>query len=81
MACLCLHNYLCLTENSLYTPEGFFDVELAYVKLGKPPKFGQRKIVPNELWKNLKHFVNSEIRSILWQLDYVRSVGETRGDK
>ena len=49
MACLCLHNYLCLTENSLYTPEGFFDVELAYVKLGKPPKFGQRKIVPNEL--------------------------------
>ena len=33
MACLCLHNYLCETENSLYTPQGFVDVELANVKI------------------------------------------------
>ena len=33
MACLCLHNYLCQTENSLYTPQGFVDVELADVKI------------------------------------------------
>ena len=26
MACLCLHNYLRLTENSLYCPKGFVDV-------------------------------------------------------
>ena len=26
MACLCLHNYLRMTENSLYTPCGFIDV-------------------------------------------------------
>ena len=29
MACLCLHNYLRQTKNSLYTPQGFVDVELA----------------------------------------------------
>ena len=28
MACLCLYNYLCQTENSLYTPQGFVDVQL-----------------------------------------------------
>ena len=83
MACLCLHNYLRQTENSLYTPQGFVDVELAdgkinegecrlqarqdgCLKLMKPPKGGWRKIVANELRENLKHFVNSEIGSILW---------------
>ena len=29
MACLCLHNYLRQTENSLYTPKGFIDIEYA----------------------------------------------------
>ena len=29
MACLCLHNYLHQTKNSLYTPQGFLDVEFA----------------------------------------------------
>ena len=33
MACLCLHNYLCQTENSLYTPQGFVDGELADGKI------------------------------------------------
>ena len=33
MGCLRLHNYLCETENSLYTPQGFVDVELADVKI------------------------------------------------
>ena len=33
MACLCLHNYLRQTENSLYTPQGFVDVELADGKI------------------------------------------------
>ena len=28
MACLCLHNYLRQMENSLYTPQGFVDVEV-----------------------------------------------------
>ena len=51
------------------------------LKLMKPPKGGWRKIVSNELRKNLKHFVNNEIGLVPWQLDYVRSVGETRGDK
>ena len=97
MACLCLHNYLRQTENSLYTTQGFVDVELAdgkikegewrsqagqdgYLKLMKPPKGGRRKVVANELRENLKHFVNSEIGSVPWQVDYVKSVGETRGD-
>ena len=33
MACLCLHNYLRQTENSLYTPQGFVDVELVDGKI------------------------------------------------
>ena len=95
MACLCLHNYLRQTENFLYTPQGFVDVELAdekikegewrsqagqdgSLKLMKP--HGRRKVVVNELRGNLKHFVNSEIGSVPWQVDYVKSVGETRGD-
>ena len=98
MACVCLHNYFRQTKNSLYTSQGFVDVELADSKIKegkwrsqtmqdgclksrKPPNIGQRKIVANELWKNLKHFVNSKIGSVPWQLVYVRSVGETRGDK
>ena len=47
------------------------------LKLMKLPKGGRRKIVVNELRENLKNFVNSEIGSVPWQLDYVRSVGET----
>ena len=62
IACLCLHNYLRQTENSLYTPQGFVDVELADGKIKE------------------KHFVNSKIRSVPWQINYVKSVGETRGD-
>ena len=27
LACLALHNYLCLTDNSPYTPAGFIDLE------------------------------------------------------
>ena len=97
MACLCLHNYLRQTENSLYTPQGFVDVVLAdgkikegerrsqagqddCSKLMKPPKSGWRKVVVNELRENLKHFVNGEIGSVPWQVDYAKSVGETRGD-
>ena len=49
------------------------------LKLMKPPKEGRRKVVANELRENLKHFVNSEIGSVLWQVDYVKYVGETRG--
>ena len=33
MVCLCLHNYLLQTENSLYTPQGFVDVKLADGKI------------------------------------------------
>ena len=33
MAFLCLHNYLCQTENSLYTPQGVVDIELADGKI------------------------------------------------
>ena len=33
MVCLCLHNYLLQTENSLYTPQGFADVPLAHGKI------------------------------------------------
>ena len=97
MACLCLHNYLRQTKISLYTPQGFVDVELVdgkikegewrsqaeqdgCLKLIKPPKGDRRKVVANELRENLKHFVNSEIGSVPWQVDYVKSVGETRGD-
>ena len=35
MACLCLHNYLHQTENSLYTPQVFVDVELADGKINE----------------------------------------------
>ena len=97
MAWLCLHNYLHQTENALYTPQGFVDVELVdgkikegewrsqagqdgYLNLIKPAKGGWRKVVANELRENSKHFVNSEIGSVPWQVDYVKSVGETRGD-
>ena len=98
MACLCLRNYLRQTENSLYIPQGFVDVELAdgkinerewrsqaeqdgCLKLMKPPKGGWRKILENEFRENLKHFGNSEIGSVPWQVYYVKSVGETRGYK
>ena len=50
------------------------------LKLMKPPKGGRRKVVANKLRENLKHFVNSEIESVPWQVGYVKSVGETRGD-
>ena len=50
------------------------------LKVYETPKGGWRKIVANELRENLKHFVNSEIGSVPWQVDYVKSVGETRGD-
>ena len=47
----------------------------------KSPKDVRRKVVANKVRENLKHFVNSEIGSVPWQLDYVKGVGETRGDK
>ena len=49
------------------------------LKLMKAPKGGRRKVVAKELRENLKHFVNSEIESVPWQVDYVKSVRETRG--
>ena len=51
------------------------------LKLMKLPKRWLEKIVVKDLQENLKHFLNSEIGSVLWQLNYLRSVGETRGDK
>ena len=50
------------------------------LKMMKPPKSGRRKVVAKELRENLKHFVNSEIGSVSWQVDYEKNVGETRGD-
>ena len=50
------------------------------LKLMKPPKGGRRKVVANELPENLKHFVNSKIGSVPWQVDYIKSVGEMRGE-
>ena len=44
----------------------------------KTLKGGQRKTVANELGKNLKHFVNSEIGSVPWWLDYVKVLGNER---
>ena len=85
------------SENSLYTSQGFIDVELAdgkikegewrsqvgqdiCLKLMKPPKGARRKVLVNELRENLNHFVNSEIGSVPWQFDYVKSVWETGGE-
>ena len=51
-----------------------------YLKLMKSPKGGRRKVEANELWENLKHFVNNEIGSVQWQVDYVKSAEETTGD-
>jgi hypothetical protein len=93
MACICLHNYLRQTENSLYTPKGFVDVILAdgTIKEGewrarvtsdgglqsiKPMKGGRRKVEATDLRENLKEYVNSEIGSVSWQIEYVRSVGK-----
>ena len=45
MACLCLHNYLRQTENSLYTPQGFVGVELADGKI----KEGERR---SQAWQD-----------------------------
>ena len=98
MACLCLHNYLLQTKNSLYTPQGFVNVELednkinkeklksqarqdGCLKLMEPLKSGRKKIVANKLQENLKHFLSSEIGSVPWHLDYVKSVGKMRGHK
>ena len=39
------------------------------LKLMKPPKGGRRKVAANELRENLKHFVNSEIGSVPWQVN------------
>ena len=44
------------------------------LKLMKHPKGGRRKIVANELRENLKYFVKSEIGSVPWQLDYIKSL-------
>ena len=79
----------------MYTPQGFVDVladgkikegkrrlkagQGGCLKLMKPRKGGRRKDVANELQENLKHFVNSAIGSVPWQVGYVKSVGETRG--
>ena len=45
------------------------------LKSMKPLKDDWRKIVANKLRKNSRHFVNNEIRSVPWQLDYVGAVG------
>ena len=52
-----------------------------FLEVDETPEGDRRKIVANKLRENLKHFVNSETRSAQWQLDYVKSVGETRRDK
>ena len=52
----------------------------SFLRLMKSSKDGRRKTVANKLRENLKHFVNSEIGSVPWQVDYVKSVGETRRD-
>lgn len=94
LACLCLHNYLRQTENSMYTPFGFVDIETAkgeikpgewrsYISEGggclknmNIAKGGRRKVVANEVRDALKTFLNSEVGSVSWQLEYVRIVGK-----
>ena len=39
-------------------------------------KGGRRKIVANNLREDLKTFLNSELGSVPWQLDYVRYTGK-----
>ena len=39
-------------------------------------KDGRRKIVSNELCEDLKTFLNSELGSVPWQLDYVGYAGK-----
>ena len=46
MACLCLPNYLRQTENSLYIPQGFVDVELADGKI----KEGECRVTGRARW-------------------------------
>ena len=43
----------------------------------KTIKGGRRKLEANNLRENLKVYFNSEIGSVPWQNEYVRSVGKT----
>ena len=88
-ACVCLHNYLLLTDSAKYVPSGFVD---SYSVDGEIVHGDRRKdgaplqnLPPqgsNNFASNAKHvrdtfctYVNSDTGSIPWQLDYIRNSG------
>ena len=91
LSCLCLHNYLRQTENSLYCPYGFVDIETANGEI-KEEEWRSIKLNQNCL-ENVKKMRGGrrkdgakEIREYLkhyfnnfnilpWQLAKVRNVG------
>ena len=90
-AAIVLHNYLRQTENAIYCPTGFVDLEDSSGKI-KPGHWREiltenknallQKLTPVrgsrykgtavDMRNALKDYVNSEIGSLSWQLDYVR---------
>ena len=92
MACICLHNYLRQTENSVYTPYGFIDVATkgCEIKEGEwrrmvqdnqfqpIPKLkgGRKKEDAKIIRETLKDYLNTE-NILSWQVAKVRNVGPT----
>ena len=93
MACLCLHNYLRMTENSLYTPYGFIDVATKGGEI-KPGDWRRHEVTNGAIVpikklrgrRNKDHAKKvrdslkdyfNQVNVLPWQLAKVRTVGTT----
>lgn len=89
-ACVCLHNYLLLTDTARYIPTGFADSysnsgEIVHGDWRKEGVVGLRNIPPQgsnnfgasakQVRDRFRSYVNSDVGSVSWQLDYVRNSG------
>lgn len=89
-ACVCLHNYLLLTDTAKYTPAGFVDSyssngEIIHGEwrttqdcalLNLPPQGSNNFAATAKQVRNrFRDYVNSEVGSVPWQQDYVRNSG------
>ena len=85
-ACVCLHNYLLLTDTAKYASNKFVDSyssngEIIYGEwrkenagaLGQLPAQGSNNFAAdaNQVRDRYRNYVNSEVGSVPWQLDYV----------
>ncbi|XP_066936564.1 putative nuclease HARBI1 [Clytia hemisphaerica] len=91
-ACLALHNYLRLTNNSSYTPSGFIDIESSdgTIKPGewraakptgsfepiRPVRGSRPRDQCVKMRDSLKDYFSSSEGSVPWQKSYVNRTGE-----